>query len=161
MSIKSFSLRVDSNGTQAMVYFMGMINEDAYADYFSLSETLPQNCTFDFSGVGFINSCGIRDWIKFIRHFQKDRTVRFERCTDSLVGNIGLMPYMLGTATLASVLRNCTCPKCNAIDAVLLTANSDYDKEGNLLIPIPNCKRCGTEISWDIPDSDYFVFLNP
>ena len=161
MELKTFTMRIEGTDLAARIFFSGTLNEEAYSQMSKLADSLPKTCTFDFGGVGFINSTGVRDWIKFIRQIQPGRTLYFENCTDCIIGNINLMPYMLGTAEIKSVLRNCTCPKCGALDAIRLTAGTDYSKEGFLLSTIPHCRVCQTSISWDMNDSEYFLFQRP
>jgi|GEM_PF-1770715 len=161
MELQSFSMRIESKDGSALVFFSGTLNEEAYAQYVKLAESLPKSCVFDFGGVSFINSTGVRDWIKFIRLVQTGRTIVFERCTDSLIGNMNLMPYMVGEATIKSVLRNSTCPKCGALDAILLVQGKDFDGNGHMLSDTPACRTCKTIVVWDMPDSEYFLFQRP
>jgi len=161
MEKATFAMRIETRGDAAHVFFTGTLNEEAYGQYSSLADTLPAKCTFDFAEVSFINSTGVRDWIRFIRVVQIKRVISYERCTDSLVGNMNLMPFMVGEATVNSVLRNSTCPSCGALDATALKAGVDFTSEGTMTHDPPACQSCKAQVAWDIPDSEYFLFQQP
>ena len=81
----SLTWSVDDTTTTRVVALTGRIDEDS--DFESLGEVLKGATKLDLelSGIRSINSCGVREWIHFVRNLPDFEEVRYLRCSPFVV----------------------------------------------------------------------------
>jgi anti-anti-sigma regulatory factor len=151
-------MNVTTVGDAQHVKFSGSLNEDARRQLAELAKTLPKSCVFDLGDVEHINSCGVREWIIFLRNASSGRTIRFENCPPVMVEQFSMVPNMIENAIVGSVVGRTACADCNH------TVNQAYKLGPNDEPPPPNvfslgvCGRCGGQLEL-IEDDVYMTFL--
>ncbi len=103
----------------------GSITE--FSSFVSIIDGLPppQNgarakVVIDLGGIEHINSCGVREWINFLKTLEKMQVpVELWRCSVPMVRQMTMIPSMRGAAHLGSVLLPYYCSACDD-DRVLL-----------------------------------------
>src|SRR5947209_4539543 len=88
----------DKNGTR-VVSLRGVIDEDANFD--AIPKVKGAIC-FNFKEVTAINSCGVRNWVTFLKEVQASE-IRFEECPPLIVRQMNMVPSFVGNATVTSV----------------------------------------------------------
>ena len=104
----------------------------------------------DTEGVTFVNSIGMREWIRLIRALRESaHAVRLERVADVLMTQMNLIAELRGAVTISSFHAQYVCPACGAEAAPLV------DKA---LGPKP-CPECGAAMELaDFPERYLTIF---
>lgn len=112
---------------------------------------------FDLSEVKRINSCGMREWITFVRALAgKGTQFVFERCSVAFVNQLNMISNFRGGARVASIYAPFFCPGCEADRPVLIPVDGELRAK---LEDAPSCPECRGAMEFDdIPDS-YVSFL--
>jgi anti-anti-sigma regulatory factor len=77
----AITLHIEKKGNWEQLLYAGPINEDTEVHLMPLIAQLGPNVIFNFRKVEYVNSCGVRAWINFLREVEKNRKVIFEECT--------------------------------------------------------------------------------
>jgi len=109
----------------------------------------------DLGGVRRINSCGVREWVNFIRTLSQSRQVRLLRCSMPIVEQLNMVFNFRGTAAIESFFAPFCCSNCGASTAVLLTP---ADAPQASAAP-RRCDQCGGSSVFDDLPERYFAFL--
>jgi hypothetical protein len=111
MSI-SWTLQPTPSG-RTKVVLVGAITEDV--DLTPLLEVAPlQGLVFDLQDVVQINSCGVREWIHFVRALSTaSRPYAFRRCSPAIVRQLNMISNFAGTADVESVMLPYYCDNCS------------------------------------------------
>jgi hypothetical protein len=157
--------KITGSDASLSIQICGNIDENA-------KETLQQLATqcgdsskplhFDFTELGFVNSCGVREWATFLRALPQDMQVRYNHCSEEFIAQALLVPGFLGQGTVESISREFTCPDCTNEFKVPYVRGQDFEY-GALpaakAVECPKCKAPYEDLSDE--DEDYFQFLLP
>jgi DNA-directed RNA polymerase subunit RPC12/RpoP len=99
----------------------------------------------DLDAVTFINSPGIREWIR-MQQAAAAANVRIElrRVAEPIVHQLNIMPAARGVSLVTSFYAPYVCDDCDAENLVLLdvtTHGADLAKQRAPMITCPDCKR--------------------
>ena len=144
------------NGADEVVY-NGPINEDAEVHLSPLVKQLGGHCVFNFKNVEFINSCGVRAWINFMREAEKGRTIEFQECTPEIVLQINMIPSFKGNASVKSVYGGYGCSSCGNKQKELFVDGQNMPSDGNY--PEVKCKKCGSACEMEELEDEFFAFV--
>jgi eukaryotic-like serine/threonine-protein kinase len=138
------------------VRLSGPINEDA--NFAPLLDELQNRgkIRFNFSGIDRINSCGVREWVNFVRSFPHSVQLEMEQCTPVVVSQLNMISNFAGEARVLSVQAPFVCDACGHEEDILLRI-----ADGNIpdleSVACPKCHAPSMEFD-DLEDS-YFAFL--
>jgi hypothetical protein len=114
--------------------------------------------TIDTDGVTFINSIGMREWMRFVRALRERGTVTFERVADVLITQMNLRPEFAG-ANVTSFHAQYVCPACGAEPAPLVDAVVNAEGLRRLEAPRLPCPECATPMDLaDFPERYLSLF---
>ena len=104
--------------------------------------------TLDTDGVTFINSIGMREWIRMLRVLRDRGIVTLERVADMLMTQMNLVPELAQSPTLriASFHAQYACPKCGGEVAPVVDAIANADALRRLQPPKLPCPECGADM---------------
>jgi ribosomal protein S27AE len=127
-----------------------------------LGDLAPQvpagNITIDTGGVTFINSIGMREWMRLVRGLKEKGVVTFERVADVLITQMNLRPEFHG-AKITSFHAQYVCPSCGAEAALLIDAVVYADQLRRMLAPKLPCPECGKPMDLaDFPERYLSLF---
>lgn len=144
-------MRLDVKVAGNRVTMAGRIDDTAsFAD---LPGQLPAGeVVIDTEGVTFINSIGMREWIKLVRAL-KGR-VRLDRVADVLMTQMNLIAELAGAVTISSFHAQYVCPSCGAETQPLVEASGQLATMPAL--PCPEC-RSAMELG-DFPERYLTIF---
>ena len=153
MSTK-FQASVQHRGDVSYVKLGGVIDEDN--ELADLVEKIPSGtAVIDLGEIERINSCGVREWVNFIRTLSQSRQVRLLRCSMPIVEQLNMVFNFRGTAAIESFFAPFCCSNCGASTAVLLTP---ADAPQASAAP-RRCDQCGGSSVFDDLPERYFAFL--
>lgn len=113
---------------------------------------------FDLSQVGYINSLGVREWVKFLRE-ARIQGYEFHACSVPFVLQAALAPAVLGKGTVASFFAPYHCEDCGHSEERLLQSASVLAASGSP--PVFACPSCDEEtLELDDIPSRYLAFLH-
>jgi ABC-type transporter Mla MlaB component len=144
------------DGDVTKVALQGPIDEDA--NFAPLIEQLDQRgkVRFDLSGIARINSCGVREWVNFIRALPKSCNIELEKCTPAVVSQLNMISNFAGTARVLSVHAPFVCDACGREEDVLVDVESGQTPSVGEI----QCGSCGGKMEFDDVESSYFAFLD-
>jgi hypothetical protein len=134
----------------------GDITEEAR---FAEAGDLAGRVVVDLEGIQRINSCGVREWVQFVRRAPPDSDIRYTRCPPVIVAQANMIANFLGPGHVASFLAPYYCSKCDQATTVLLDVDRDFP-EKRPVAPVKKCERCGETLVFDDFEDSYFAFLN-
>ena len=154
MSGGKFKFETQDTGTQMHVTFSGIIDEDV--DFSQVPVEKREAYVFNFDGVKGINSCGIREWVKFSEKFDPATKMVYLNCTQIIIEQINMVA---GFFRAGSEVRNFYapyfCEKCDEERKVLI----DAGKVDNNAAPEMKCPECKETMEFDALEEQYFRFL--
>ena len=136
------------------VELIGSIDEDA--DFKEITGIDQKSMAFDFGKVSMINSCGIREWIKFIEKIPEKTHVVYHNCPQIIIEQINMVHgFFKKGATINSFCAPYFCESCNVEHKIHLKS----DQVKNRKAPKVNCPKCGETMDFDAIEAQYFSFL--
>lgn len=144
------------NEDQLEIQIEGTIDEDTHFSHDALKGA--KVLVFDFSEVRAINSCGIREWIKWIKPFDQS-SITYRKCPKIIVDQINMIDgFLPPTALVESFYVPYYSDSTGEEKQVLFSQGKEFDEMG---VKCPNnivdSKNQPMEI--DVMESKYFKFL--
>ena len=137
------------------VELVGHIDEDSE---FKELKNLEQNkIIFDFDKITMINSCGIREWIKFNEALPQSCAIVYKNCPQIIIEQINMVHgFFREGAVIESFYAPYFCEKCDKESKVHLKSSQVVNRKA----PKASCPHCGNEgIEFDAIEAQYFSFL--
>ncbi|CAN5695812.1 hypothetical protein BH11MYX3_BH11MYX3_23470 [soil metagenome] len=127
-----------------------------------LGDIAPQvpagDIAIDTDGVTFVNSIGMREWMRLVRALRERGTVTFERVADVLITQMNLRPEFSGSQVI-SFHAQYVCPSCGAEAAPLVDAVANAQALREMTAPKLPCAECGTPMDLaDFPERYLSLF---
>ena len=117
--------------------------------------------TLDLGGVTFINSLGVRDWIRMQAAAQREgMTVELRRVAEVLVHQLNMIIATRGNATVTSFYAPYACDACGREDSLLIDAVANAPALAKLQPPPMACPECGAQMAFNDFPERYFSFLS-
>ena len=150
----SWSIKCDQEIT--VVTFQGPIDEDANFSQLIQELSDKANVRFDLSGLARINSCGVREWVNFIRALPSGSSLSLEKCTPAVVSQLNMISNFAGNAKVMSVKAPFVCNNCGSEEDILIEVQANHIPELKAMA----CKKCSGSMEFDDVEDSYFAFLN-
>lgn len=147
--------RIDRNGDTAHVTLSGSVTEHATFDILATELGSPTKILFDLGEVERINSCGVREWLRFMSSLPAAAETSFDNCSASIVHQINLIQGFTGPAKVASIHVPFVCESCHRYQATTVMV------EHGVIPPLPalGCSKCKRAMEFDDFEESYFAFL--
>jgi hypothetical protein len=114
----------------------------------------------ELSGVTFINSLGVRDWIRFQQAAQKQKIdLELRRVAEPIVHQLNMIVATRGQARVTSFFAPYACDRCGREDSLLIDAVTHRDRLSRLDPPPQTCSECGAQMVFNDFPERYFSFL--
>ncbi len=154
---KPFSYAIEQGADgRTVARLEGEINENA--DFTELRQRLSGDVDLLLEGVTRINSCGVREWVNFVRDLKVD-SLRFQRCSPTVVVQLNTIYNFRGRARVTSFLAPYVCEQCHADEYKLLETAHFADSRQHPKVPDFVCERCGGQMMFDELPERYLCFL--
>jgi hypothetical protein len=145
-----------AGGERLRVQLRGEINENA--DFTELGRQLRGDVTLLLDGITRINSCGVREWVNFVRDLNVDSLV-FARCSPTVVTQLNAIYNFRGAAQVESFLAPYVCETCHVDEYKLLLTVEHFPDAHMRHVPAFRCARCGGVMTFDELPERYLAFL--
>jgi hypothetical protein len=136
----------------------GAIDEDASlpgVDFAGVGSVV-----LNFDDVNHINSCGIRDWVVWVRQIPEGSSVEFIKCRSMVVDQINMIEGFIGKGSVvASFYIPYFCEECDEITNKLVSRGAEYNGTDLNIEEELKCEHCGAEAEIDVIEAKYFKFL--
>ena len=140
---------------ELLVTLVGAIDEDA--DFKELVGLEQKTVSFDFDKVSMINSCGIREWIKFLEKIPAKSVVVYNNCPQIIIEQINMVHgFFREGAVINSFYAPYFCEKCNKESKIHLKTEQVKNRKAPQ-IPCPHCGEAAMD--FDAIEAQYFSFL--
>jgi len=145
-------------GDPVQIVMTGRIDDTAGLG--ALVETIPPGpITIDTHAVTFVNSYGMRDWIRFLRALRDRGVPTLTRVADVLVTQMNLLSEVRGTLKIASFYAPFACNGCGFETHSLIDAHVHAVELAAMRAPRVPCDECGSPMELaDFPERYLSIF---
>ncbi len=156
--MSSIQLETKTSGSGPAIKISGAIDEDVVFTGILLPER--GDVTLDLSGIHALNSCGIREWIKWIKGVPAAVRIIFENCPKVVVDQMNMVDGFLPKGALvSSFFTPYFCEGCDSVKPVLFRSGAEFS-HGKLAPPKEIlCDKCRKPMELDVIETKYFKFL--
>ncbi len=137
-----------------MANFAGNIDEDA--SFAEIEKVQEKEYVFDFDKVNMINSCGIREWIKFIEKLPKDAKIIYQKCPQIIIEQMNMVHGFIRQGASIESFYAPYYDEDSDTEHKILLKSSDI-KDGKA--PAVKSPESGKEMEFDAIEAQYFGFL--
>lgn len=114
----------------------------------------------DLAAITFINSLGVRDWIRMQAAAQQGHlAVELRRVAEPLVHQLNMIIATRGSATVTSFFAPYACDACGREESLLIDAVANADRLTRLEPPPMTCPECKSQMAFNDFPERYFSFL--
>lgn len=149
-------VKVDKNSGTININMAGTIDEDVDFTQFSLGEA--QQIDLELSGIKSINSCGIREWIKWMAT-NKNAKINFNQCPKVIVDQINMVDgFLPQNAKVSSFFVPYYNDDSGAEKNILFRFGTEFT-DSSVNPPAAVKDESGNDMEMDIIESKYFKFI--
>jgi hypothetical protein len=114
----------------------------------------------DLAGISFINSLGVRDWIRMQAAAQAaGLAVELRRVAEPIVHQLNMIVATRGEARVTSFFAPYACDACGREESLLVDAVAHAAGLARLEPPAMACPECGQTMAFNDFPERYFSFL--
>lgn len=151
-----FDVQIEKKGSDWTVKMSGTIDEDADFNQYSLAGV--GKIDLFLGEVKSINSCGIREWIKWIGTAGA-APVTYSECPKIIVDQINMVQgFLPAQGRVISFFVPYYSEASGSEKNVLFTNGKDYTDSGEIKVPAVKDDE-GNEMEMDVVEAKYFKFL--
>ena len=149
-------VHINKTSEKLSLKMSGTIDEDVDFQQYSLSGA--NLIDLDLNGVSSINSCGIREWIKWISTGSSAK-ITFNNCPKVIVDQINMVDgFLPGNATVTSFFVPYYNEELGSEKNILFRWGHEF-KEGSVTPPSVVKDDSGEAMEMDVIESKYFKFI--
>lgn len=116
----------------------------------------------DLAGITFINSLGVRDWIRMqAAATRAGIQIELRRTAEVIIHQLNMIIATRGTAQVTSFFAPYACDACGREESLLVDAIAHADQLARLQPPQMICPECGAPMAFNDFPERYFSFLSP
>lgn len=154
----ALSWRIDERPGSTVVEFFGEIDENA--DFSELRRRLKGTVVFHLAEIRRINSCGVREWVNFVRDLPDVSELTFTHCSPAIVTQLNMIYNFRGNAKIRSFYAPYVCESCNNEEEKLLDVESQFPNGDIQTVPDFRCDECDDLMEFDDLPERYLSFLS-
>jgi anti-anti-sigma regulatory factor len=116
----------------------------------------------DLAGITFINSLGVRDWIRMqASATQTGIAMELRRVSEPIIHQLNMIIATRGTSRVTSFFAPYQCDNCGREDSLVVDAVANAASLQQLQPPPQRCPDCGHQMAFNDFPERYFSFLVP
>jgi hypothetical protein len=161
----ALSWRIKERPGHTLVEFFGEIDENA--DFAELRRRLTGTggtLVFQLGDVRRINSCGVREWVNFVRELGTPAAgeLVFTHCSPAIVTQLNMIYNFRGQAMVRSFMAPYVCPRCDHEEEKLLDVSVHFasGSRKTRVAPEFTCPKCSSKMDFDDLPERYLSFLH-
>lgn len=149
-------VKIDKNSEKLNIHMSGTIDEDV--DFTQMNLVEAQEIDLELSGIKSINSCGIREWIKWMAT-NKNAKINFNQCPKVIVDQINMVDgFLPQNGKVSSFFVPYYNDNSGSEKNILFRYGTEFT-EGEVKPPSEIKDDLGNEMEMDIIESKYFKFV--
>ena len=158
LQFKYLSIQIEKSESEVTYIFKGGVDENF--KHQEIPRIAAKNITFDLGEIDNFNSCGIREWVHFMKDMDTLGPIKFKNCSITMIDQINLVPDTLGHATITSFQAPYYCPTCPTGGELVCSIDvqqhlSSIQKKTS---PQFDCPKCQQKLEFDALEESYFMF---
>ncbi|HEX4421280.1 MAG TPA: hypothetical protein VH165_25370 [Kofleriaceae bacterium] len=139
----------------------GAIDETARLGELLFEPASASLLVLDLGGIAFINSLGVRDWIRMQTTAQRAGiTIELRRVSEPLVHQLNMIVATRAASRVTSFYAPYTCDNCGREDSLLIDAVAHAAGLAEQTPPVMTCSECGGTMEFNDFPERYFSFLS-
>lgn len=153
-----FKADKSEEGGKVVVALTGHIDEDAQFNGLELEGA--NQVELDLDNVTAINSCGIREWIKWIRTAPEGTSIVYKNCPKVIVDQINMVAgFLPDNGSVESFYVPYYSDSTGNEKMILFRSGNEF-KDGDVFPPEDvKDEESGEEMEMDVIEAKYFKFL--
>jgi anti-anti-sigma regulatory factor/ribosomal protein S27AE len=153
-------VQIDTTSEGARVVLAGRLDDTCQAGELA-AQLPPGHVVIDTAGITFVNSIGIREWVRLLRALRERRSqVTLEGLADVLMAHMNVLAEFRGLARIASFHATYMCGACGYEAAMKIDAVAQLDELRQMRAPTLACPECGGAMDLaDFPERYLSVFV--
>jgi hypothetical protein len=152
-----FNIDKKKNGNDLILALNGSIDEDAILANVGFDGA--QNIILDLEKVTAINSCGIREWIKWLKTAPPGSKVVYRHCPKIIVDQINMVAGFLPDNGMVESFYVPYYNEASGTEKMVLFRKGTEYKDGEINPPAQVKDSGGEEMEMDVIEAKYFKFL--
>lgn len=133
---------------------------DELCELAAFSERLGTTVIFDLEQVSFVNSIGLREWVRTLRALDgRGAQITLSRCSEAVVHNMNMVLAARGRAAVDSFHMPYHCEFCDRHISVCLSVAEHLDTFRLMQAPEQHCSECGRAMQMSEMPETYLMFL--
>jgi anti-anti-sigma regulatory factor len=126
-----------------------------------LARAPERRLVLDLAGVVFINSLGVRDWIRMQAAAQRSGVaIELRRVAEPVIHQLNMIIATRGASRVTSFFAPYACDACGREDSLLIDAVAHAQALSRLEPPGMACPECGSDMAFNDFPERYFLFLS-
>jgi hypothetical protein len=114
----------------------------------------------DLGGISFINSLGVRDWIRMqAAATQQGIAIELRRVAEVVIHQLNMIIATRGTSRVTSFFAPYACDACGREESLVIDAVANGPQLAQLQPPPMTCPECGAQMAFNDFPERYFSFL--
>ncbi len=156
--MRTLKVLSEDKGQTLFLRFIGSIDEDAALNKVAV-ETV-KKVVMDVGEVDSINSCGGREWVKWIRTIDSKVQVDFVNCSSVFLDYANMIDgFIPSNGTIESFKVPYYCETCDHLTVRMFDSQNVRGKESEISVSIP-CEKCKKDAEIDVIVPHFLKFLN-
>jgi hypothetical protein len=139
------------------VEFVGQLDERA--DLRPVVEDVGWSVVFDLAAVSFINSIGVREWLRLLRNLhEKGVLVLLRRCSEAMVLEMNMIVETVQYVRVESLYLPYACDACGYEASLCIEVERHRELLRNMKAPPQRCHECPAAMTFSEIPGRYLLF---
>jgi anti-anti-sigma regulatory factor len=152
--------RMQVQEAEGVLVLAGAIDETATVPEL-LTRARNGQLVLDLGGITFINSLGVRDWIRLVANAQQQKiALELRRVAEPIIHQLNMIIATRGGTRVMSFFAPYACDACGREDSLLVDAVANRAGLSRLEPPPQTCPECGAPMVFNDFPERYFSFLS-
>ena len=151
-------VELSSAGKESRVELAGQLDERA--DLARVVEKIDGAVVFDLAAVSFINSIGVREWVRLLRQLhEKGVRVTLRRCSEAMVHQMNMIVETVAHTRVESFFVPYMCDACGAEASMCVDVEPHLALLRSMQAPPQTCPECAGKMSFSEIPARYLLFV--
>lgn len=155
----ALKVKNEMRGQSAYIEFQGGIDEDAV--FSNVAVVGANEVVLDMEGVTGVNSCGIREWIKWLKTLPSGVKLNYVNCPKLVVDQMNMVAgFFPQGSKIESFYTPYYCEGCGNETMVPFFNGKEFSGSKVSAPENVKCSSCGEPAEMDVIEAKYFKFLD-
>lgn len=151
----NLSIEIKQTADEVVYRFVGDVDEHFRQK--DVPRIKKAKITFILEEINNFNSCGIREWIYLIRDISELGSLKFTKCSVTMIDQINMVPDSLGKGRVESFFAPYFCDTHGEVNRLISVKDHQESLTGKQA-PEFKCETCSNQLEFDALEESYFLF---